>query len=216
MRPTDRRHAFTMVELVLAIVVLGILAALAIPRLERDLRQEAADNILSAIRYTQHLALTDDKTDPFDSAWQKKLWKIQFTVSTDPDGTFYTISSDSNKNGSVSKEESAIDPANGKYFYNTGGWSSGIATDESPNLFIGHRYGIDALSTSGGCANIHHIAFDHLGRPHVGVGSAANDYRTYMNADCNLTFGFAGGEENVTITITKETGYAYIVDQPDS
>jgi len=48
-----KHSAFTMIELVLVIVVLGILAALAMPRLERDLRQEAKDNLLSAIRYTQ-------------------------------------------------------------------------------------------------------------------------------------------------------------------
>jgi len=58
------KSAFTMIELILVIVVLGILAALAMPRVDRDSRQEAADNILSAIRYTQHLALMDNKTNP--------------------------------------------------------------------------------------------------------------------------------------------------------
>jgi prepilin-type N-terminal cleavage/methylation domain-containing protein len=216
MKRKETRSAFTMIELVLAIVVIGILAALAIPRMERDIRQEAADNILSAIRYTQHLALTDDKTDPFDSEWQKKLWKIQFTVSSDPKGSFYTISSDSNKNGSVAKEECAVDPANGKYLYNTGGWSVGVANDESPNIFIGHKYGINGLNPSGGCSNIHHIAFDQLGRPHVGIGGAGNDYATYMTSDCTLTFSLAGGEDNISIVITKETGYAYILGQPGS
>ena len=63
--------AFTMLELVFVIVVLGILAALALPRMDRDLRQEAKDNILSAIRYTQHLALMDNKTNPLDANWQR-------------------------------------------------------------------------------------------------------------------------------------------------
>jgi len=204
-----------MIELVLSVIIIGILAALVIPRMHRDLRQEAADNILSAIRYTQHLALIDDKTDPFDSNWQKKLWKIQFTISSNTDGSFYTISTDLNENGSVSKDECTVDPANGKYMYNTGGWSTNLASDESPNIFIGHHYGINAMETSGGC-NVQHIAFDHLGRPHVGIGSATNDYGTYMSSDCNFTFSFAGGEDNITITINAETGYAHIAGEPDS
>ena len=95
--------AFTMLELVFVIVVLGILAALALPRMDRDLRQEAKDNILSAIRYTQHLALMDDKTNPTDANWQNKLWKITFSSSTDNLANFYTVSSDSNGNGAVVK-----------------------------------------------------------------------------------------------------------------
>ena len=77
---TQYKHkkAFTMIELVFVIVVLGILAALALPRMDRDLRQEAKDNLLSDICYTQHLALTDNKTNPADPNWQSKLWKITF------------------------------------------------------------------------------------------------------------------------------------------
>ena len=174
-----KRPAFTMIELVFVIVVLGILAALALPRLERDLRQEARDNLLSAIRYTQHLALIDDKTNPADPNWQSKLWKITFSTSTDNLANFYTISSDLNGNGAVSKNETAIDPVNGKYMYNAGGDTT-IDADESPNIFIGKTYGVimNNADFTGGCANAQHIAFDHLGRPHNGVGGATNDYST--------------------------------------
>jgi prepilin-type N-terminal cleavage/methylation domain-containing protein len=218
---TKERKAFTMLELVFVIVVLGILAALALPRMDRDLRQEAADNILSAIRYTQHLALNDDKTDPFDSNWQQKLWMIRFTTSTSNTGSFYTISSDLDKSGSVNKTEAAIDPINGKYMYNSSGAFVGIASDESPNIFIGKKYGIDSLTPSGGCSS-QHIAFDNLGRPFSGLKTttggtlAANDYATYMSSDCNLTFGFVDSLSPLIITIEKETGYAYIVRQEDS
>lgn len=207
-----------MIELVFVIVVLGILAAMALPRMDRDLRQEAADNILSAVRYTQHLALTDDKTDPFDPNWQRKLWTIRFSTSStkDTDAIFYTVASDMNKNGSVSKSETAIDPINGKYMYNFNGDTT-IGSDESPNIFIGKKYGIDTITFSGGCSSAQHVAFDNFGRPHNGISSATNTYDKYMKSDCNITFGFAGSTaEPFSIIVKKETGYAYIDGQPDS
>ena len=213
-----KHPAFTMIELVFVIVVLGILAVLSLPGLDRDLREEAADNILSAIRYTQHLALNDNKTDPFDPNWQQKLWMIRFTGGSN---AYYTISSDIDNSGSVNKTECAIDPVNGKYMFNSSGSFSSIDKDESPNIFLGHKYGINSITASGSCS-AQHIAFDHLGRTFNGLKTtssgtlATNDYTKYMKNDCNMTFRFSGGEEPLSIIITKETGYVYIDGQPDS
>ena len=203
-----KKNAFTMLELVFAIVVIGILAALAIPRLDRDLRQGAKDNLLSAIRHTQDLALVDNKTNPTDTDWQKKLWQIRFSLATDNLATFYTISSDVDGDGSVDKNETAIDPVNGKYMYNFGGDTT-IDDDESPNIFIGKKYGIkNTTSFSGGCENAQHIAFDHLGRPYNGIGSATNTYDKYMTEDCIITFTFISDDiADLNITIATETGY---------
>jgi len=203
-----KHSAFTMLELVFVIVVLGILASLAIPRLDQDLRQGAKDNILSSIRYTQHLALVDNKTDPTESDWQKKFWKIRFSTSTiDNKAFFYTISTDLNSNGAVSKNETAIDPVNGKYMYNNNGDTT-IGTDESPNIFIGKKYGILSMNFDDGCENAQHIGFDHLGRPHNGLGSASNNYSQYMTEDCTITIAFINGDiAPLIITVATETGY---------
>ena len=176
--------AFTMIELVFVIVVLGILAALALPRMERDLRQEAKDNLLSAIRYTQHLALNDDKTDPFDATWQDKLWNISFAS----DGSDYNISS----NGSV-----AIDPANGKPMDGTG----------SSNVLIGKKYSVSSVNFTGGCDSGLQIAFDHLGRPFKAL-TATNTYSAYMASNCTITVAFSqSGIDDLVLTIATETGY---------
>lgn len=216
---TKQTKAFTMIELVFVIVVLGILATLAIPRMDRDIRQDAADNILSAIRYTQHLALTDNKADPFDAEWQKELWTIRFSL----DGSgryFYTVSSNTDHGTNVSIDEAIIDPANGKYMYTS---DSIIDENESPNIFLGKKYGINAVDFSNcvtianGTNALTHIAFDQLGRPHKGVfGVATNDYRTVVTADCTIGFSFEDGSDDLIISIAKETGYAFIVGQPDS
>lgn len=208
-----------MIELVLVIVVLGLLAALAMPRLKGDRRQEAADNILSAIRYTQHLALTDDKTDPFDSQWQRKMWRIRFQNSSSTNEAIsYVIYSDENKNGNPSISEAAIDPSNGKYFYNQNA-NSVVDSQESPNVFIGKKYGIkpNGVILSGGCSGFTHIAFDSFGRPYSGIDSANDKYSKYMTADCKITFKFIDSDiSDLVIVIQKETGYAYIVGEPNS
>ena len=202
-----KRHAFTMLELVLIIVVLGILASLAIPRLDRDLREEAKSNIISAIRYTQHLALMDNKTNPTTPDWQKNFWKITFSVSTDIKATFYTVSSRNDTDNAVDKTETALDPINGKYMYNANADTT-VDNDESPNIFIGKKYGVKTIGFADGCSSAQHIAFDHLGRPYNSIGGASNDYSKYMLTDCTITMEFtSSGIVPLVITIAKETGH---------
>ena len=204
------KSAFTMLELIMVIVVLGILASLALPRMERDLRQEAGDNILSAIRYTQHLALMDNKTDPDDSNWQQEYWQIRFSTGA---SFFYIIASNIGHADNIPKGATAIDPANGRYMHNVNADTT-IGNDESPNIFIGKKYSINSLTHRGGCSRSQHIAFDHLGRPHTNIYNAGNDFASYMKRDCILTFGFEDTSiTDLVIRISKETGYAQIVDQ---
>ena len=54
------KRAFTMLELVFVIVVVGILAASIIPQLERDNLGEAAHQVARHIRLAQHHALVYD------------------------------------------------------------------------------------------------------------------------------------------------------------
>ena len=165
-----KRTAFTMIELVFVIVVLGILAALAMPRLDRDLRQEAADNILSAIRYTQHMALLDDVTNPSDTQWQRAFWRFGFQGCSD-NGIFYYIGSDKNIGGNIDAGEELVDPANGLPMM--GLKLADCETDlsgqikASSNIFITKKYSIDSNVTwSDGCTGASsYIGFDHLGRP---------------------------------------------------
>jgi len=212
------KSAFTMLELIMVIVVLGILASLALPRMERDLRQEAGDNILSAIRYTQHLALMDNKTNPNDVYWQREYWHMRFGTY-DGSKRFYTISSNVNQNTdtsgneNVNKIETALDPSNGKYMFHRSGDASLNELDESPNIFISKKYSIDTIAFTGGCSS-QHIAFDHMGRPHVGIYNSSNTFDSYMTAECTWTFGFEdSGTTDLVITIQPETGYAQIVGQ---
>ncbi|MEA3419339.1 MAG: type II secretion system protein [Campylobacterota bacterium] len=212
-----RRPAFTMIELVMVIMVLGILAALAMPRLDRDLEQEAADNILSDIRYTQHMALRDYRHDNNDSNWQKSFWRIGFENCSDSTGLYEYIGSDDNYGGGINDIEAAIDPVNGKKMIWSGvNCSDGGDSSTSDRLFITHKYGIDTFARTGGCSAAQYIGFDHLGRPHQGfAGSTTPNYASYMTSACTFTFTMSDGN-TFSITIEPETGHAYIVGQEDS
>ena len=213
------KPAFTMIELVFVIVVLGILAALALPRMERDLRQEAADNILSAIRYTQHLALNDNKHSLTRPDWQKSLWQIRFSVANG----VYSIWSDLDMEGNIdilNPKEPAVDPLTGKNLHSA---DANQGPTESPDIFIGNKYGITNVAFTG-CTNPPNttqsvalsIAFDNFGRPFRGVGAATNNYDRYVVTNCTLTFTSTNFNTPLVIQVNRETGYAFIVGQIDS
>ncbi|AKF24394.1 hypothetical protein YH65_02525 [Sulfurovum lithotrophicum] len=218
--------AFTLIELVFVIVVLGIMAALAIPRMERDIRQEAADNILSAIRYTKHMALLDDVTDPRNADWQKAFWRFGVRTCLAAEGdVFYYVGSDENRGGNIDNAEAAVDPLNGKRMLGAAGTScaSGVNNGASPNIFISHKYGIKNTNMFTGCGGgdadaARYVGFDHMGRPHTGFsGSSTPDYSTVLTSNCDLTFKFDDTSiPDLVIRIEKGTGHAYIVGQNDS
>ncbi len=203
-----------MLELVMVIVVLGILAALTIPRLERDLTQEAADTVLSNIRYTQHLALLDNKQKFDDNQWQKTFWQIRFESCANSSGIFLSIGSDTDKEGDLDKDETAIDPANGKpmFWLNTSECSNGGDGTVSENIFLSKKYGVTHITPEGGCTN-QYIGFDHLGRPYNSAfpGSSRPNNAGLISSQCIFTFDLENGE-SFSIGIAPETGYACLLD----
>ena len=223
-----KRSAFTMIELVFVIVVIGILAILSMSRLDRDIRNEASSTILSNIRYTQHLAQMDNKHIFDNPNWQQRYWKIMFGTCTGTD-RFFMVGSDDNMSGGsfFDQTEAAIDPTSGKpmFWSNSTECSNGGDNTVSSQIFITKKFGINSVifkngdgTTTGQCAGAKHIGFDNLGRPHVGFGgSTTPDQSTYMRKNCNITFDFIDTSINsFTIIIERETGYAYLSDQLDS
>ena len=206
-----------MIELVMVIVVLGILAALAMPRLDRDRVQEAADAVLSNIRYTQHLALLDNKQKFDDAQWQKEFWRIEFESCASGSGLFFSIGSDIAHSGSIAQTQTALEPANGKplFWRNTSSCTNGGDGTVSENIFLSKKFGVASVAGTGGCTG-KYIGFDHLGRPHtVFSTSAVPNNSSYMSTACTFTFTMENSD-TFAVTIQPETGYAQIVGQDDS
>jgi prepilin-type N-terminal cleavage/methylation domain-containing protein len=220
-----KKTAFTLIELILVIVVLGILAALAIPRYDRDLRQEAVDNILSALRYTKHMALTDNVANPRDNKWQRAFWRFGIEKCSD-NGIFYYISSDKDYEGDIDSTEIINDPANGKKMMgdNNADCETQVNNNASPNIFLTKKYGIkdgDITFTNCGNGSGSYLGFDYFGRPHRSYagssGSTYPDYASILHTDCNITINFSNsGLDPISIIVESGTGHAYIDGQLDS
>ena len=182
------KRAFTMIELVFVIVVIGILAAVIIPSTRTNPVQEAAVKLLSDIRYTQHLSMVDDKYGDNGGgvSWYEKRWQIVFNANQ------YSISNIDSL-GNTDFAENPSNPAN-----------------DLGNIDLGTKYGI-TITLEDDCSGETIISFDHLGRLMVGslaTGSAYTVGQLISGKECNIKL--SNSTESATINIQPETGYASI------
>ncbi|WP_456449057.1 pilus assembly FimT family protein [Hydrogenimonas sp.] len=204
------KKAFTLLELIAVIVIVAILSLVLIPRFGDSKLREAADQIIAHIRYTQHLAMMDDRYNPEDPTWYYERWRINFRdcagASTDK---YYVVYRDLNHGGASAapgRDESAVNPHDKKFLYNSGSCEKNMI--DSSEVLIGLKYGITDVGFHGGCTR-HYLAFDKLGRPYGGT-YGTNSVDGLLMADCNITFD--GRDGNFTVTVKKETGYVYLSD----
>lgn len=223
------KKAFTMIELVFVIVIVGILSFVAASSFQRNTLQEAADQVVSHIRYTQHLAMMDDKFDPNDGVWYKGRWQIFFAnTNGSGDSWSYMMFSDSpNYTGTPDISEHAKNPLDSSR-YLSGGYSVGnidvnssFATKE---MNLGNKYSIQDIDFIGGCtiANTRErLFFDYLGRPFYGIAHMqTKSYKDETNSKilkstciielCLETCATALAGNKITILVEPETGYTHI------
>ena len=229
------KKAFTLIELVFVIVVLGILAFALWPTKQPTQALEAARQIVAHIRYTQHLALNDDKfathtyTDKDGNAnsiakdWYKRLWRITFSdITADKDckigGWRYAVyqniagdlSDKGQPNGTI---EAARNPAQaGKVL---SACYSGLSTNTSDELNLGQTYKIENIDFSEFAAGgIQGIIFDELGRAYPrGEWNTPYDNSSKFSQG-NGSFGriklSAKDRSKASILIFADTGYACV------
>jgi prepilin-type N-terminal cleavage/methylation domain-containing protein len=220
------KKAFTLLELVFVIVVIAILAVIIIPTVKTNPVREAAIQLVSHIRYTQHLAMIDDRFDAVDTKWYMGMWQIRFTpgnVSSDW-GIAYVVYSDRSHTEHPEKSEIAKDPLSGLYI--DGGVVNNNYGDSEllSSANLGKAYGIKDIDFSSSCSyySSKRITFDHLGRPIKGAISSPASSDTlvkalkFMTQTCEITIcsvadcSVASNDEKVTILIEPETGYTHI------
>lgn len=192
------KKAFSLLELVIVIVAIGIIAIAVIPRYDRDTIQEATDQIISHIRYTQHLAMQDNRFDPTVGNWWASRWRIEFNNASGD--IIYSIQSGTTV---------ARNPEDTTLVLN------GAGTNATKSLNLTEKYGITSLTSSANCraanTGVADIAFDYMGRPLglglSGAGSTTNPYADLIQNECTLTI--TSGSRSCQIVIQPETGYTH-------
>lgn len=230
------KKAFTMLELVFVIVVVGILSFMAASRFERNTLQEAADQLVGHIRYTQHLAMADDKFKPEESLWFMRRWTLRFQqnlvyTTLAPNNTYndvwaYTIFTDlPNYTGhNPDLLGMAKNPENQNQ-YLSGGYDNtlhveNIATMKS--LRLGDNFGVKDVTFGGGCrSNVLYLHFDYLGRPMNSFPTtkpyelAAAGWHKLLTSQCLITLCDQDctnvTAKKISIAIEPETGFAHIL-----
>ncbi len=229
-----------MMELIFVIVVIGILAAVFIPRIGRNNLSDAANQLISHIRYTQHLALMDDKYDKNDPKWYNKRWELAF--STAASSQSYYIFSDSpslinqkydgnpGANSTYTKVEVAKNPSDNSLYLLGVPLSSFDNSNQSKlskNLNLTSKYGIkNIVMTGGNSATNNRILFDHLGRPYRGSTAYTVTHplsspvdglirsRLYIklcSSTCSNPKNKANNSNELVIIVEPETGYVHLL-----
>ena len=214
------KKAFTLLELVLVVVVIGILSVAIVPRLHNNSLRKAADQVVFHLKYTQHLAMMDNRFDPSrDSEWYKTRWQLLFSnCGGSKDTCAYSVFSDwmGHHSGNPDAEELAVNPQNHGQFL-TGGMSGTLMIkydqkEATKSLNIGQKYQIKKVRVSHCGNNGKRIAFDYLGRPIMGnLKTMTSQYQSgrLLRQRCEMIL-MNQDDEEITILIEPETGYIHI------
>lgn len=228
------KKAFTLVELVFVVVVIGILSFALWPKKQPIQALEAARQIVAHIRYTQHLALNDDKfathTDTGGTGnsiaidWYKRLWRITFSYSKidkkcEKDcwryAVYQNIAGDltdkGQPNGTI---EAARNPAQAGKVLSAS--YSGLSTNTSDELNLWQTYKIKNINFSEFATDsrIQGIIFDELGRayPRSEWNTPYDNSSKFSQGDGSfgrITLSAKDGSV-AKILVFAETGYACV------
>ena len=178
-----RKTAFTMLELIIVIVVVGIISIVMIPKTDTDPARDAANQVSRHLQYAQHLAMVDDVFNDQNASWPGDRWGLLLGSSGK-----YTVQ--------TGKGRYALDPLTKVNLDGTG------ITD------LGRKFSVSSITINCGGSAAGAIVFDNIGRPYQlgsSWGATSATAGRLNNTNCLVTV--TGENESADFTLNGETGY---------
>ncbi len=213
------KKAYTLLEIVLTVIVIGIISSVMVPKLNDTSLQKAAEQVMFHLRYTQHLALIENQFNQNDKYWYKARWQLYFSYCRgDNDQCGYTVFSDrlNDHRGNPDPPEIAVNPLNPSQVLTGGSPGNKLIHYEdkeaTKSMNLGQTYGVKKVSVKN-CARAKRVAFDYIGRPIVGnMRTMKYPYQNkrLLSKKCLITL-IKDEFEKITIVVEPETGYVHLL-----
>lgn len=233
------KKAFTVLELLFIVVIMGVLSMVASPYFREDKLALATYQTLEHIRYTQHLAMINHRFDPKDANYKinpgnkdsnnhgkyfRSRWQIRFVNQAGtPMIIGYSVYADIDRRGNIDGSaatpthiEAARNPIDGLLLHN---YATCARCSPDTNLYA--KFDISDINLSGGCSVVGFttvnngkrgtIAFDEKGVPYYGISNNTqnNPYQYLLRSNCIVMLTSKDGRR-ATISVYPYTGYAEI------
>jgi type II secretory pathway pseudopilin PulG len=198
------KKAFSLLELVLVVVLIGFLYTLFIPKKQENRLQELTNRVSLYLSYIRYKALIDDKYLN-DDLWHKKRWTMKF-FRCQNEGIYFSIYSDENGKGHPNQDESLKDPLTNKYIY-----SSNYCEENNENskyTLLTKSFDIDKVNIScNDTDSLGQISFGNDGRVYSKLSNFSNEaYEYEITTPCYIKFT-SKNQETKEIKIYPKTAF---------
>ena len=222
------RKAFTMIEMVFVVVMLGVMAAVSVMYIPQTKLQQAADHMIHNIKYAKSLAQTDDrfftmKDDSINSDnqvkyWKAGMWQVQFHLSGNTTQHSYSIYADTGRDANTTNFDGrpmsgdliAKDPQNKACLsgYSENNLPSECKNNIAKEVRLQETYDvtIDKIELPNDCneTNTARIYFDNTGMPYCGaVNINGNNATLPKRLSNNMKITLKRQKQTATICVSK-------------
>lgn len=220
------KKAFTLIEVIFIIVVVGILSTIAISRFNSKDLLRGAEMVARDIEYVKHLAVIDDNRVPNDMLQthnnNNNFWAITFIgIGGDPKMSIFKYTNPSVNYGTV--QTAVVDYLDKEKFLTLtvrngkdDNIIDGSVIKTSPRVWLKKTYSINKIDTSDcnaedytGRHSINTLFFNEEGIPYI-ANSSGGTFWYFQKLKEICTLKIKAGSDTKCIDIYPETGYVKV------